>query len=196
MASNEQQNQPMPELIRASEVQPKEIDWLWYPFIPYGKVTLLQGDLGDGKSTFMLTIAALLTKGRPLPFAGQDEAASTLTRHVQALEKELGLTLIERTTREVRLSEEGEVFLPHAMNIVSEYDAALIAMQAFRDSREKKVRIGVVHNPDLYNIIEYLLEFQLEHPDIPIQIIEGSLSELQDEFLREKIRIYTMAYAD
>lgn len=123
-------------------------------------------------------------------------SASTLTRHVQALEKELGLTLIERTTREVRLSEEGEVFLPHAMNIVSEYDAALIAMQAFRDSREKKVRIGVVHNPDLYNIIEYLLEFQLEHPDIPIQIIEGSLSELQDEFLREKIRIYTMAYAD
>ena len=31
------------ELIRASEIEPKEIEWLWYPFIPYGKVTLLQG---------------------------------------------------------------------------------------------------------------------------------------------------------
>lgn len=47
------------ELIRASDVVTKEISWLWYPFIPYGKVTLLQGDPGDGKSTFMLTIAAL-----------------------------------------------------------------------------------------------------------------------------------------
>ena len=40
----------------------------WYPFIPYGKVTLVQGDPGDGKSTFLLTIAAMLTKGDPLPF--------------------------------------------------------------------------------------------------------------------------------
>ena len=47
------------EVVKASEIEPKEIEWLWYPFIPYGKVTLLQGDPGDGKSIFMLTIAAL-----------------------------------------------------------------------------------------------------------------------------------------
>ena len=32
------------EVIKASEIEPKEVKWLWYPYIPYGKVTLLQGD--------------------------------------------------------------------------------------------------------------------------------------------------------
>ena len=38
------------EIIKASEIEPKEVKWLWYPYIPFGKVTLLQGDPGDGKS--------------------------------------------------------------------------------------------------------------------------------------------------
>ena len=35
------------EIIKASEITPKEVRWLWYPYIPFGKVTLLQGDPGD-----------------------------------------------------------------------------------------------------------------------------------------------------
>ena len=38
------------EIIKASEITPREVRWLWYPYIPFGKVTLLQGDPGDGKS--------------------------------------------------------------------------------------------------------------------------------------------------
>jgi hypothetical protein len=49
------------EIIKASEIEPKEVKWLWYPYIPFGKVTLLQGDPGDGKSKLMLSIAALLS---------------------------------------------------------------------------------------------------------------------------------------
>ena len=41
------------EIIKASEIEPKEVKWLWYPYIPFGKVTLLQGDPDDGKSKFM-----------------------------------------------------------------------------------------------------------------------------------------------
>lgn len=50
-----------------SQVQAKPVDWLWYPYIPCGKLTLLQGDPGEGKSTFMLNIAALLTRGSDMP---------------------------------------------------------------------------------------------------------------------------------
>ena len=38
------------KMIRMSEVQSQEIEWLWYPFIPYGKLTIIQGDPGDGKT--------------------------------------------------------------------------------------------------------------------------------------------------
>ena len=55
--------------IKASEIEPKEVRWLWYPYIPYGKVSIVQGIAGDGKSTFMLTISALLTRGAALPFS-------------------------------------------------------------------------------------------------------------------------------
>lgn len=55
------------ELEYYSSVEQKEIDWLWYPYIPYGKVTLLQGDPGEGKSTFAINIAALLTRGQAMP---------------------------------------------------------------------------------------------------------------------------------
>ena len=76
MQNANQTNNARLELIKASEIEPKEIEWLWYPFIPYGKVTLLQGDPGDGKSTFMLTIAALLTRGEPLPFTDTESRMS------------------------------------------------------------------------------------------------------------------------
>lgn len=39
------------EVVKASEIEPKEVKWLWYPYIPFGKVTLLQGDPGDGKAS-------------------------------------------------------------------------------------------------------------------------------------------------
>lgn len=50
-----------------SSVTEKEVEWLWYPYIPYGKLTLLQGDPGEGKSTFILNVVALLTKGKAMP---------------------------------------------------------------------------------------------------------------------------------
>ena len=56
------------EMFTAADVDPKEINWLWYPYIPFGKVTVLAGDSGDGKSTFALNLAALFTRGGKLPF--------------------------------------------------------------------------------------------------------------------------------
>ena len=50
-----------------SSVIGREIRWLWYPYIPYGKITLLQGDPGEGKSTLALNITALLTCGKRMP---------------------------------------------------------------------------------------------------------------------------------
>ena len=60
------------KIIKASDVTIKEIEWLWYPFIPYGKVTILQGDPGDGKSLMVLKLAAMLTRGEPMPFTDGD----------------------------------------------------------------------------------------------------------------------------
>ena len=85
---------PNVEIIKASEIEPRQIEWLWYPFIPFGKVTLLQGDPGDGKSTFILTIAALLTQGEPLPFT--DQALEPMNVIYQTTEDDAEDTIIPR----------------------------------------------------------------------------------------------------
>ena len=54
------------QMIKVSEIQSQEVSWLWYPFIPYGKLTIIQGDLGDGKTTLVLNIVAWLSKGEGL----------------------------------------------------------------------------------------------------------------------------------
>lgn len=54
------------KIINMSDVESKEISWLWYPFIPYGKLTIIQGDPGEGKTTLVLNIAAVLSKGQGL----------------------------------------------------------------------------------------------------------------------------------
>ena len=50
-----------------SEINAEEVQWLWYPYIPLGKLTIIQGDPGEGKTSFILAVIAALTRGDPLP---------------------------------------------------------------------------------------------------------------------------------
>lgn len=59
-------------LINMADVESKNVEFLWYPYIPYGKITIIQGDPGEGKTTAVLRIAALLTKGEKLPEDNQE----------------------------------------------------------------------------------------------------------------------------
>ena len=56
------------KMIKMSEIQSQKVEWLWYPFIPYGKLTIVHGDPGDGKTTLILNIAAKLSKGKGFDF--------------------------------------------------------------------------------------------------------------------------------
>lgn len=54
------------KLINMRDVEVESVSWLWYPFIPYGKVTIIQGDPGEGKTTLVPQIIARLTKGESI----------------------------------------------------------------------------------------------------------------------------------
>lgn len=59
----EQKRQEL-KIISMDTVKREEINWLWYPYIPFGKLTIVQGDPGEGKTTFALHLAAELSNGR------------------------------------------------------------------------------------------------------------------------------------
>lgn len=62
------------KLISMKDVQAEEVRWLWYPYIPLGKLTIVQGDPGEGKTTFVLAVVAALTRGEALPESEQARA--------------------------------------------------------------------------------------------------------------------------
>lgn len=55
------------QLEHFNTIKTSKVDWLWYPYIPCGKITVLQGDPGAGKSMFMIETISRLTKGEKLP---------------------------------------------------------------------------------------------------------------------------------
>lgn len=72
MAQNEKEQNDY-RITYYNAVSSKEVDWLWYPYIPYGKITILQGDPGEGKSTMMMQLAALITTGKAMPDGSGDK---------------------------------------------------------------------------------------------------------------------------
>ena len=51
------------KLITMNNIEPEQVTFLWKPYIAFGKITIIQGDPGDGKTTMMLAIAASVTRG-------------------------------------------------------------------------------------------------------------------------------------
>lgn len=58
-----------PVITSMSDVAPQAVQWLWRPYLPAGKLALLEGDPGAGKTWLALQITAILTRGWPLPNA-------------------------------------------------------------------------------------------------------------------------------
>ncbi|MCP4583666.1 MAG: AAA family ATPase [candidate division Zixibacteria bacterium] len=65
-------------LVCMADVEAEEVDWLWFPYIPKGKLTLLEGDPGVGKSWVSLAIATAVSLGKGLYGMVADEPAKVV----------------------------------------------------------------------------------------------------------------------
>ncbi|PYT27616.1 MAG: hypothetical protein DMG58_20010 [Acidobacteria bacterium] len=87
--------------VLASEVKPEHVEWLWDGRIPLGKITILDGDPGLGKSALTLDIAARITTGSPMPdgspgvdggvvvLNAEDDEADTIVPRLMAMNADL-----------------------------------------------------------------------------------------------------------
>ena len=82
------------ELTRASDVVVTEVDWLWYPRIPGGRISIVGGKGGVGKGLLLADVAARITRGEVWPLSDDDAREGTVL-WCEA-EDDVGDTLVPR----------------------------------------------------------------------------------------------------
>lgn len=113
---------------------------------------------------------------------------STLSRHIQALEKELQNKLFDRTTRNVQISDFGRFFLPYARELVCiEHD---FFQECYSVNKQPYETIHVAAIPAMapYHFTDILASFQREYPNYRIEVTEiSSLDTLYDDMANGSI---------
>ncbi len=84
------------KLINMQDIKVEEVEWLIYPYIPYGKITIIQGDPGEGKTTLVLQIISKLTKGENVIENQENEVTEAINVIYQTAEDGLGDTIKPR----------------------------------------------------------------------------------------------------
>jgi len=113
-------------------------------------------------------------------------AQPALSQQIRRLEQEVGLALVERTTRRVTVTEAGRALVARARRILSEVDAATAEMQAFTGVRTGHVMVGTMHTMGPVDVSLALAVFHQRHPGVELTVREESSEELA-EMLRDDV---------
>ncbi|WP_085902177.1 LysR family transcriptional regulator [Kiloniella majae] len=95
---------------------------------------------------------------------------SRVSRRIATLENDLGVRLIERTTRAVQLTEMGAIFFHHCRRIVEESESAVETIHNMRETPRGNLRVSVSFAIGQYLVAPYLGEFSKLYPDIKISL--------------------------
>jgi DNA-binding transcriptional LysR family regulator len=112
---------------------------------------------------------------------------SSLTATIQQLERSLGLTLFDRTTRRLALSREGSEFLPVAQRLLQDFDAAVRDIRAIAE--RQRGHVGVAAAPSVVALIlpPVIAEFTTRYPGITVAIADGGSRSIQQRVLHSEI---------
>ena len=115
---------------------------------------------------------------------------SSLSKHIQALERELGTGLFVRTTRNIRLSDGGELFLPYARKIAELCDQSEIEIDDLKNRSSASLTIAVMQNPQYYDLAKYMTGFRQAYPNLSFSMVEADEYGLYDMFQKKLVNIF------
>ncbi|WP_346662262.1 LysR family transcriptional regulator, partial [uncultured Methanobrevibacter sp.] len=114
---------------------------------------------------------------------------STLSRHMESLENELGTRLFNRTTQNVSLTETGRLLLKRAEGLIDEYNDIKEQIELIESNLKGHLRIGVPY----YSVADYLgsipTEFEMKYPDIRTEYIVDTPTDVHTNLVNNKTDI-------
>ena len=110
-----------------------------------------------------------------------------LTITINQFEELLGVKLFDRTTRRVRLSGEGEDFLPTAVRLVEDFDAAISDIRAVAERRRGRVGIAALPSVAMHLLPEIVAKFTESYPRISVHLHDANASGIQRRVARNEV---------
>ena len=110
---------------------------------------------------------------------------STLSNQILQLEKELDVSLIERSTRTFELTKGGEIFLKHAKNIIDILDTCKLELSEHKLDQTEEIIISASTLPGSHMLPMYITDFKNKYPNVEFKIIINN-SQKSIDLLNEK----------
>lgn len=112
-------------------------------------------------------------------------AQPALSQQIQALEREFGVLLFERTSRYMRLTPAGEALLPRAEQLLAEATSLQAEMQSFSDLKRGRLQLGLLQSLGTYWLSGFLARFHVHYPGIEI-VLHEEVTETMIEQLEKR----------
>lgn len=95
---------------------------------------------------------------------------SAVSKHIAALEEALSVRLLNRTTRKISLTEEGQIFLDKCTHIIEELHAAEQQLQNLNENPSGVLKVNAPASFGLFHLAPVVAEFAKQYPDIRLEI--------------------------
>ena len=112
---------------------------------------------------------------------------SGISRMIGDLEKEWNIVLLERRKDGVRLTSEGMKLLPHAKNLVAEYEKLQMQVDELNGLQSGLIRIGTFSSVATHWLPNIIREFQKSYPQIEYELLLGDYSEIETWILDGRV---------
>ena len=123
-------------------------------------------------------------------------AQSSLSQFLRILENNVGSKLFVRTSRGVRLTQEGELMLQYAYKTLSEYRSVQNEIKDMKQLKSGRVIMGISSFRGSYLLPPVLNAFRLEHPDVKVEIVEQNSMALEQMILAGEIDIALLVMSE
>ena len=114
-------------------------------------------------------------------------AQPALSQQIRRLEAEVGLALVERTTRRVAMTEAGELLVARARRILAELDAAQAELASLVGVKRGRLAVGALHTRGPVDLSLLLASFHRNHPAGELTVREQSSEELAERLRDDEI---------
>jgi LysR family transcriptional activator of glutamate synthase operon len=114
---------------------------------------------------------------------------SSLSQQIKKLEKELGIKIFERNTRNIKITPVGAEFINHALRVLSEINQVHSTIKEYLTTNRGQIKIGMMPVVSYYQLTQQISQFQKSYPGIKLHFTEAECEKLHDMVLKSEVDV-------